>query len=568
MEFIFSGIIGILHDSMVGILTFFTGDFWEGFCIPEITTGTGSGGSFQFSMNAEGYFDQVLPGVRQLKPVFKALGLLLATLLYCVGLIRAMLPDSDSIAESPLSLTGKFVAAAFCTANAYALIALIQAPMGTICKAIYNMDKPGISKNLDAFNGSDMFSNPNLLKDETDGSTPMRGFFDQVGAVDELVQSIIALVLLFTVGWSFIKLIIEMIERYVVMGFLFYISPLAFGSATSTIGKGVFSAYVKMLLSQYLLIMFNFVFLFVFCYAMSNEGAITKAMDTNIIIYYVLLIAWLRLGQRLDELMQSLGLSVARTGQGLGGEIIAGAALAKTTISGIGKAGKWALGTRAGREVKSAAGRGVSSAIAGAAETAGRTPPQTRAMNTAAGRMGMPPEGLGAHVAVGCVRTMGVRSGMTFNQGGRAIVGSSDMVSGGISTGNGNAVAFDREALSHIGGKGIFPGEAATESAFRRSAINAGAEPTSIEIDRMPGANGGYQAGVYTASYERGNDSFSRTYVRSDLYELSPEMGERFSAPQQAADGNYYYVSSDVQASALTESDLNARANIFTRRRG
>lgn len=197
--------------------------------------------------------------------------------------------------------------------------------------------------------------------------------------VSELANSIMSLVVTWLLLVGFIKLVIEIIERYVVLGMLFYTSPVPFASLVSENSSDIFKAWLRMAFSEMLLIVTNSLFLGVFIRAVSsvslsagftvdaakkNAAALTKSPLSWLVMMFML-IAWLQLAQNFDAYLKSLGLSTAQTGGGLATAAVAGF----TYLSG--KAGRMATNGPTGTAVKQAWKTGGVAGVAGAAKGLG-----------------------------------------------------------------------------------------------------------------------------------------------------------------------------------------------------
>lgn len=158
---------------------------------------------------------------------------------------------------------------------------------------------------------------------------------------------------------ALIKLIFEIYERYVILAVLYLFSPLAFMSLI-TKGGEVFKSYWWMVFSQFILMCSNLVFLAIFMaawYKVIENGA---NMDENAYFFkdsqhfvttMLLLISWLIVGQKFDELLKGLGLSAATTGQGIMGAALGSVIVARALMGGVaagaGSTGKFLTGQTA-----------------------------------------------------------------------------------------------------------------------------------------------------------------------------------------------------------------------------
>ena len=130
---------------------------------------------------------------------------------------------------------------------------------------------------------------------------------------------------------AYAKLLMEIYERYVMIGVLYYFAPLAFATVVSK-NMNVMGSYIQMVICEFIVMCSNLFFTGVFINAWvhilrSSDPYLFKT-PSEFVIKMFLLISWLVIGQQFDGHLKSLGLSTAQTGQGLGGAVLAGAASA------------------------------------------------------------------------------------------------------------------------------------------------------------------------------------------------------------------------------------------------
>ena len=183
-------------------------------------------------------------------------------------------------------------------------------------------------------------------------------------SVISIVGLILMLILMISLGWNYFKLLLEVVERYVVVGVLCYTSPLAFAMGGSKATNQVFKSWCRMVGSQLLLLVMNVWFLRGFNSSVgqfvANGGALTSGSG-NIFLWMFCALAFLKTAQKFDTYLASLGLSVAQTGSGMGMELL----MAARVLGGFG-----------GNAFKSAgsvfrSGGAAAAGAAGAAGTAG-----------------------------------------------------------------------------------------------------------------------------------------------------------------------------------------------------
>lgn len=76
-----------------------------------------------------------------------------------------------------------------------------------------------------------------------------------------VIAPLLLLILLISVGWNYFNLLLETVERYIVVGVLCYTSPLAFAMGGSKATSQIFASWCRMVGSQLLLLVLNVWFL-------------------------------------------------------------------------------------------------------------------------------------------------------------------------------------------------------------------------------------------------------------------------------------------------------------------
>ena len=176
-------------------------------------------------------------------------------------------------------------------------------------------------------------------------------------AAASVVGLILILILEIALGWNYFKLLLETVERYIVVGVLCYTSPLAFSMGSSKTTNTVFRSWCRMVGSQLLLLVMNVWFLRGFASSMGhfigNGGALTTGKG-SIFLWMFCALAFLKCAQRFDSYLASIGLNVAQTGSSMGMELM----MAARVISGAGGSARSA-GSVFGRGGSAATGTGA-----------------------------------------------------------------------------------------------------------------------------------------------------------------------------------------------------------------
>ena len=144
-----------------------------------------------------------------------------------------------------------------------------------------------------------------------------------------VVGPILVLILLIALGWNYFKLLLEAVERYIVVGVLCYTSPLAFCMGGSKATNQVFKSWCRMVGSQLLLLVMNVWFIRGFNSSagqyIGNGGALSTGQG-SIFLWLFCALAFLKTAQKFDSYMAAMAhrdrnLRVAET---IGMHLIAG----------------------------------------------------------------------------------------------------------------------------------------------------------------------------------------------------------------------------------------------------
>ena len=190
------------------------------------------------------------------------------------------------------------------------------------------------------------------------GNALSNGLTTVVSAVS-VVGLLLLIILEIALGWNYFKLLLETVERYVVVGVLCYTSPLAYSMGASKATSNVFRSWCRMVGSQLLLLVMNVWFLRAFNSSMGqfmgNGGALSTGHG-SIFLWLFCALAFLKTAQKFDSYLASIGLNVAQTGSSMGMELL----MAARVVSGIGSGARSAGNVFRGGS--SATGTGAASA--------------------------------------------------------------------------------------------------------------------------------------------------------------------------------------------------------------
>ena len=159
------------------------------------------------------------------------------------------------------------------------------------------------------------------------------------------VGGILILILLIALGWNYFKMLLEVVERYIVVGVLCYTSPLAYAMGCSKSTSQVFKSWCRMIGSQLLLLVMNVWFLRAFNSSVGTfvaGGGALSGGHGNVFLWIFCALAFLKTAQKFDSYLSSLGLSVAQTGSGMGMEMLM---VARTMTGFMGRGGSHSAGS-------------------------------------------------------------------------------------------------------------------------------------------------------------------------------------------------------------------------------
>lgn len=286
-------------------------------------------------------FIETFPSFAAAYNVFKVIGAGLAVTIAAVGMFSFFRGSgSPSSMETPWQILGRAaIAGALIVGGGYILSYMVEVAKFSY-DVFFNMDYQatggdGLGELLLGTGkkyASTIFSNG--ISMGVTAFAAADGSLVEDLIVSDLAISLLILFLDIAVGWELFKVMVEVAERYLMVGVLVYTSPLVFSTVASGQTAGVFKRWCGMFISSLLLMSLSVFFLNASIAALASIGA-----DDSFIVSLVLILAMLKIAQRLDTYMSQLGLNAAQTGGSLLDTIFAGA---KT----IGNFAKGAFGGR------------------------------------------------------------------------------------------------------------------------------------------------------------------------------------------------------------------------------
>ena len=187
----------------------------------------------------------------------------------------------------------------------------------------------------------------------------MTGLGEITSAFDlnSLATLIVVLALMLIIWWNLIKLVLECAERYIICIFTINLSPLAFATMASENTKDTARSCLQMFWSQCVLLILNIWVVGIARTALNN--GLFGASNTEMVKWGLITYAFLKIAQRLDDMMQTAGLKITRT-TGLDpiseasgvlrsiGNVFGGVASVAGHVAGVGK-NMWDAGKNIGK---------------------------------------------------------------------------------------------------------------------------------------------------------------------------------------------------------------------------
>ena len=125
---------------------------------------------------------------------------------------------------------------------------------------------------------------------------------------------LIALFMVLMIGINYIKLALEMVQRYLIVAVICVLSPLAFATGSNQETIDISKKWFRMFWSQCVLLFLN-----VWCVYVVREGmmAIGSKTANQLLIWGLIVYGFIKVAQQLDDLLQNAGLSITRQASGM-----------------------------------------------------------------------------------------------------------------------------------------------------------------------------------------------------------------------------------------------------------
>ena len=274
------------------------------------------------NMGADQYAT-LFPFISTATAFFKTIGLGFILLIAAFQLAKFFFGPLSAEKESPVNILIRSAIAA----------GLVQSG-DKILDVVIEMAKGPYSTMITAVKEAPIFSPPNFAGIVTDAVAVLSGSAP-IGLGIILLGG---LILIIALAIDVAKLMVEICERYLMVGILYYTSPLTFSTIASGQTSAIFQRWLSMFFGQCIVMTLS---VWSFGIAMSGIHTLgTTAAGGGFIFQMLLIIAACRLGLRMDSYMQQIGLNTATTGGSMLGEIMGAAGI----IGGLARFGRTSQG--------------------------------------------------------------------------------------------------------------------------------------------------------------------------------------------------------------------------------
>ena len=211
--------------------------------------------------------------------------------------------------------------------------------------------------NLDAANASTTtFDWKTFSAGILTGST---GLGIDLAIIGDLAISMISLLMTIIIGWNLFKLVVEICERWLIVGVMVFTSPIIYCTIPSSATSNIFRRWVGMFIGSVIQMSLSVMFLKLILSGFNGHSQVPAVMKLFMIL------AMCKIAQRLDTYLQQLGVGVATTGGSMLDDLVAGARglsgitrhASKGGVLGSGASGILRGRTPVGRGVSTVAGR-------------------------------------------------------------------------------------------------------------------------------------------------------------------------------------------------------------------
>lgn len=255
-------------------------------------------------------FELILKGYSGLIPFLRTISIAFILIILVSSLAKIIINPQAN--ETPLSvITGAFVAgvlsccAPFLVVQAEKIFLVFYSGLLSMVPAEVDFEKFASAANTFV----------------ADGSASKFG-----AQMEGLMTSILLLLLLLMIAWKFFMFILEVAQRYLVLGTLLIFSPLACCFITTKSMRNSFKAYIRMVASTLFLMVMNVFFLALFLKSVTgfSDAIASIGAENSSASKIAIVVTWcivefglLYVAGQFDSYLNTMGFSTAETGAGM-----------------------------------------------------------------------------------------------------------------------------------------------------------------------------------------------------------------------------------------------------------
>ncbi|MCC8139755.1 MAG: hypothetical protein LIO67_05580 [Lachnospiraceae bacterium] len=315
MKELLIGIVNILSEGIVAIIRSFISAV-----LTVITTAILSPFTFATTAQVESHFG----GIYMFHEALISIGFGIAILLVLWNILRYMwMPDSQT--ESAGMILVRFFMALFLTYYSSSVIDYVLLYGNKFYQVILGaeIDQNSFSEQIENLFSLDVSRVLNIAENT----------WISVSVVGLVILIVLALILV----WNFIKLWFQLFERFANFVVELYLCPLAFCALASNTACPVFFCWLRCIISQFALLIMNVWFVKVFLYSFTiGTGMSLVGTTDNLLIYCMFQIAFLKVAQNAEQILNNWGLMALSSGRITGdlGEMMSAYRSATQLITG------------------------------------------------------------------------------------------------------------------------------------------------------------------------------------------------------------------------------------------
>lgn len=233
-------------------------------------------------------------------------GVVLSTILALFSLLMCILGRSEYIRDTPIGIIVKYIIAMSLIFLSWETMYYIMTVINDLwtnfvmTSSAQKVTYSDFAQNLSVDTSS---SNVALLSISISNAFVLT-------KIDKMIFSFVGIFLIWKLFKQFLRLYVEIAERYFVLTMMSFFAPAVMSTITTNSTINIFSSYMRMYVSQSFILLCNGIFMKIFIAVLILGGW------TCSIFNYICALAYMKFCMKLDSYMMSMGLNIAQTGSG------------------------------------------------------------------------------------------------------------------------------------------------------------------------------------------------------------------------------------------------------------